>query len=697
MKKKAILKIPPIPAGYKEKGKMYSVSAKIVDIDGSSILLLDVYPKNKKKPLRRIVVTPIDYGIYKYDTKNWSGKNIGNDGFYMPDGGWFYYTSYNIAYEKKTYDIVAGYAKKIENIHFVSEDLFEVIRQIENTIASKKSDKAYTRRMQRLEERCSYVKPLDDAFKEYCRKKFDKTGKHIMWYKRKGRYAEFRCSACGANYRRATEYGVSYESQHEKVVATPKQGGISQCEKCGAFGKYQARERKIEENLTVYKADSYKDGLVIREVFVSQRIRKGEKESYDYNEATRLYITPTEEHKDFCIHDGWTRECSWYDRNFSGMYSYQSAKGFLYEPSLVNISKSAFKYCTIDKFIEKYPKSDIYGYFKAYKRYPQLEYLVKMQLWGLAEPLAANVYNTNDMDMTADKPADILGIQKKDIPYLTEYEGNITVLYICRLQKQTGQQFEMIYRAWIYEILSAGYSSHRRYEQLIQIAEHMSIKRMINQLAKYVGYESPEELGVDCHTRTESRLNESPARLDSRLNEIAGKYIDYLQMRIELGYDLSNNVYSKPRDLDGAHQEMVLQTDEKRLKEKSIAADEKYIQIPKLVKQLSKVYLYKDEKYQIVIPKSAGDIIEEGHILHHCVGGDSYLRAHDRQTSTILFLRHTQNPDERFVTIEIKRDSIVQWYGAYDKKPEQADVNNWLKEYKAIVNKRLSADTQKIA
>lgn len=697
MKKKAILKIPPIPTEYKERGKKYSVSATEEEIDGSSILLLDVYPKNKKKPLRRIVVTPIDYGIYKYDTKNWSGKNIGNDGFYMPDGGWFYYTSYNIAYEKKTYDIVAGYAKKIENIHFVSEDLFEVIRQIENTIASKKSDKAYTRRMQRLKERCEYVMPFDDAFKSYCKKKFDRLGKHIMWYKRKGRYADFKCSACGCEYRRATEYGVSYESQSENVVATPKQGIISHCEICGAMGKYQARERKIEENLTVYKADSYKDGLVIREVSVSQRIRKGEKESYDYDEATRLYITPTEEHKDFCIYDGWTRECSWYDRNFSGMYSYQSAKGFLYEPSLVNISKSAFKYCTIDKFIEKYPKSDIYGYFKAYKRYPQLEYLVKMQLWGLAEPLAANVYNTNDMDMTADKPADILGIQKKDIPYLTEYEGNITVLYICRLQKQTGQQFEMIYRAWIYEILSAGYSSHRRYEQLIQIAEHMSIKRMINQLAKYVGYESPEELGVDCHTRTESRLNESPARLDSRLNEIAGKYIDYLQMRIELGYDLSNNVYSKPRDLDGAHQEMVLQTDEKRLKEKSIAADEKYIQIPKLVKQLSKVYLYKDEKYQIVIPKSAGDIIEEGHILHHCVGGDSYLRAHDRQTSTILFLRHTQNPDERFVTIEIKRDSIVQWYGAYDKKPEQADVNNWLKEYKAIVNKRLSADTQKIA
>lgn len=686
MKKKAILKIPPIPTKYKERGKKYSVSAAEEEIDGSSILLLDVYPKNKKKPLRRIVVTPIDYGIYEYDKKNWSGKNIGNDEFCMPDGGWFYYTSYNIAYEKKTYDIVAGYAKKIKNIHFVSEDLFEVIRQIENTIASKKSDKAYTRRMQRLKERCEYVMPFDDAFKSYCKKKFDRLGKHIMWYKRKGRYADFKCSACGCEYRRATEYGVSYESQSENVVATPKQGIISHCEICGAMGKYQARERKIEENLTVYKADSYKDGLVIREVSVSQRIRKGEKESYDYDEATRLYITPTEEHKDFCIYDGWTRECSWYDRNLSGMYSYQSAKGFLYEPSFVNIKNSAFKYCAIDTFLKRYPVADIDGYFRAYKRYPQLEYLVKMHLWELAEPFTRSFYNTNNMDMTAVKIEDMLGILKKDIKYLAEYNGNITTLYICRLQKQTGQQFEMIYRAWLDEILSVGYSSHRRYEQLIQIAGHISLKRVINQLAKYVGYTSPDELEGDY-----------PTSIGPRLNERAGKYLDYLQMRIELGYDLSNNVYSKPHDLDAAHQEMVLQADERRIKEKGMTADKKYQQIPRLQKYLSKIYAYKDDRYQVVIPKTASDIIEEGHVLHHCVGGDNYLRAHDKQTSTILFLRHTEDPELRFVTIEIRKSHIVQWYGAYDKKPEKDEVDKWLVGYKEIIKKRLASIEQKIA
>ena len=687
MKKKAILKIPPIPTEYSERGKRYSVSAGVVDIDGSSIVLLDVYPKNRKKPLRRIIVTPVDYGIYEYDTKNWSGKSIENSEIWIPQTVPTLYASRDMAYSKETYDIVAGYAKKVKTIRFIDENLFYVVRQLESAIAGEKADRAYKRRMQRLKERCSYVEPLDDEFKAYCKKKFDRLGKHIMWYKRKGRYADFKCSACGCEYRRATEYGVSYESQSENIVATPKQGIISRCEICGAMGKYQARERKFNEQLTFYKADTYKDGLVIREVAVSQVIRKDVKEAYEYTEMTRLFITKAEEHKDFCYYDGWTDKTEWYDRNSSGMYSYQSPKGFLYEPSLANIKKSAFKYCAIDRFLSKYPKSDIHGYFKAYRRYPQLEYLVKMQLWKLAEPLTANFYQTNDMDMAAARPEDMLGIQKKDIPYLVEQEGNITILNICRLQKQTGQQFEMIYCAWLYEILSVGYSSHRIYEQLLQIAEHMSIKRVINQLAKYVGYESPDDLEGDYPNRFGYHY----------LNERAGKYLDYLQMRIELGYDLNNNVYSKPRDLDAAHQEMVMQSDAKKIKENSMTADEKYTQIPKLIKQLSKVYMYKDEKYQIVIPKSASDIIEEGHVLHHCVGGDNYLRAHNRQTSTILFLRHSKNPDIRFVTIEIKKDHIVQWYGAYDKKPEETEIAKWLRTYREIVNKRLSADTQKIA
>lgn len=597
------------------------------------------------------------------------------------------YVSRDMAYSKETYDIVAGYAKKVKTIRFIDENLFYVVRQLESAIADEKTDRAYKRRMQRLKERCSYVEPLDDEFKAYCKKKFDRLGKHIMWYKRKGRYADFKCSACGCEYRRATEYGVSYESQSENIVATPKQGIISRCEICGARGKYQARERKFNEQLTFYKADTYKDGLVIREVAASQVIRKDVKEAYEYTEMTRLFITKAEEHKDFCYYDGWTDKTEWYDRNSSGMYSYQSPKGFLYEPSLANIKKSAFKYCAIDRFLSKYPKSDIHGYFKAYRRYPQLEYLVKMQLWKLAEPLTANFYQTNDMDMAAARPEDMLGIQKKDIPYLVEQEGNITILNICRLQKQTGHQFEKIYREWLYEILSVGYSSHRIYEQLLQIAEHMSIKRVINQLAKYVGYKSPDDL----------EENYRKILGYHHLHERAGKYLDYLQMRIELGYDLNNNVYSKPRDLDAAHQEMVMQSDAKKIKEKSMTADEKYTQIPKLIKQLSKVYMYKDEKYQIVIPKSASDIIEEGHVLHHCVGGDNYLRAHNRQTSTILFLRHSKNPDIRFVTIEIKKDHIVQWYGAYDKKPEETEIAKWLRTYREIVNKRLSADTQKIA
>ncbi len=47
----------------------------------------------------------------------------------------------------------------------------------------------------------------------------------------------------------------------------------------------------------------------------------------------------------------------------------------------------------------------------------------------------------------------------------------------------------------------------------------------------------------------------------------------------------------------------------------------------------------------------------------------------------ILLLRHANIPEEPYITVEIKRTEIVQWYGAYDKKPDQQKIESWLKNY----------------
>lgn len=73
----------------------------------------------------------------------------------------------------------------------------------------------------------------------------------------------------------------------------------------------------------------------------------------------------------------------------------------------------------------------------------------------------------------------------------------------------------------------------------------------------------------------------------------------------------------------------------------------------------------------------------EGRILHHCVGGDSYLGKHNDGQTYILMLRFAKEPEIPYITVEIERDThrLIQWYGAHDRKPDKEHMQKWLDDY----------------
>lgn len=78
----------------------------------------------------------------------------------------------------------------------------------------------------------------------------------------------------------------------------------------------------------------------------------------------------------------------------------------------------------------------------------------------------------------------------------------------------------------------------------------------------------------------------------------------------------------------------------------------------------------------------------EGRLLHHCVGGDGYLRKHNEGETYILMIREQENPGIPYITVEIeeKSDRIIQWYGAHDQKPDKKNMEKWLDEYVKKLN-----------
>lgn len=109
-----------------------------------------------------------------------------------------------------------------------------------------------------------------------------------------------------------------------------------------------------------------------------------------------------------------------------------------------------------------------------------------------------------------------------------------------------------------------------------------------------------------------------------------------------------------------------------------------YAKYQKRYAALEKRYAFSNGEYQIVIPKGVNDIIEEGKILSHCVGG--YAERHMKGKTTILFMRKCNAPAERLVTIEVKGNRICQNYGFHDRKvspAEQKFINTWIEWVRA--------------
>lgn len=76
---------------------------------------------------------------------------------------------------------------------------------------------------------------------------------------------------------------------------------------------------------------------------------------------------------------------------------------------------------------------------------------------------------------------------------------------------------------------------------------------------------------------------------------------------------------------------------------------------------LRQKYAYESDGIMIRVPENGAEIVEEGRILQHCVGG--YAHRHLEGKVTILFMRHMSHPDSPWITIQMNGNSIVQIHG----------------------------------
>lgn len=161
---------------------------------------------------------------------------------------------------------------------------------------------------------------------------------------------------------------------------------------------------------------------------------------------------------------------------------------------------------------------------------------------------------------------------------------------------------------------------------------------------------------------------------------------DYIPDCIKLGLNLNDTAINRPRDFNKMHQWL---TEELKLQETQVydaLIEATYDAIHHLVE-------WQHKELCVIMPRTSKEIMEEGNRQDHCVG--KYCERVAKGESVILFVRRTENPEEPYFTLEIKKDmqvcDIVQCRGKSNSE-QTPEIEKFLKQYKRWFNRRPIGD-----
>lgn len=646
MQRKKILEEKPEPRRNRKKHAVAAVRT----IKGEQTLIVWVYQSGRSKvPALVIGETKTDYGIYSANDRKWHQSRI------------------NIGYEErklidpKGFEVIKGFHKG-DSPRYGKDDWVCWVDIPRERILENRRIAIEKRRKQQLQKRCESVYEIPEEMLRWSKRLL--ACKHTLTYQKKGRMATVQCSCCGNTATYMFE-PVTLEDMAAKKGEKPYHNELGVCTVCGTEGIYKAAGRYkgvYTQTKQTYMIQGTKDpGKVVVRYVEIESIQTSAYERIGACEIARAFIQEgkVKVQYDYRKWNPYTGKHYWDDCNygmFSGSKPTKIETNDLWPGSYAELANTRMKYSGIEYYKMHTTYPDVVGYLQAYNMHPVVEILTKMGLEKLVQRIAYGDWRILK-DESPKKIHEMLGIDKQQLRVLRKYHGDVSLLRIMQYEKNHGIRWDEDMENWLADV--------SLYEEAYDsILRHMSMTKFRN------------------YTRKVAENKMLPT------TNVARTYVDYLNMRERLGYDMTNTVYLYPHDMYAGHAQMVREQNEKKQDLWKAEKEKTYPNIRKNFKKLDKRYHYEQGDYFIRPCKSASEIIDEGRLQHHCVGGDNYLRRHHKGTSYIMILRRRSEPNVPFVTVEMnKRYQVVQWYGPNDTKNMEEiglnakQIDAWLKQY----------------
>lgn len=490
-------------------------------------------------------------------------------------------------------------------------------------------------------------------------KNFDKWAHDLydsryVYYRRKGYYAECNCAECGEKYiLRTTSTGDPFQDDAIDIEM-PARDEETKCRKCGTKAIYKPAghtkgEYHFRHIITGQKITDEKFALVF--IYSWQRTRANCRTYYEYEYEHMIVCEKGKAPK----HYGWNSRLGWV-RGCSGIqFSYKAHPQIFRE-----IKKTGmYKYIPVPDIVSRGYNKDswIDAFYTAAAHYPDMEMLIKFGLEDYWVRLM-NKYTTfiNPRGKTIE---DRLRIYKSRLKDLIEVKGDHNKLFLFQLERKLGAHWTEEDIGIIETLRENNYD--KKYQIILKYASPVRIRN----------YMKKQKMWPQKSNNWRQQNDKSQAR---------SSYYDYIAMREAAGYEM-NDIQIFPNDFRRRHDEMVLETEKAKADARKKEVLKRFTKIKSKYRRLSDKYSAAAGELIIRPAKDAAEIVTEGRILHHCVGGDNYLSSHNNGRSFILFLRKIKEKDIPYITVEIRGNEIIQWYGAYDKKPDKALIDAWLDTY----------------
>ena len=441
------------------------------------------------------------------------------------------------------------------------------------------------------------------------------------------------------------------------VIRRPKNNDVLRCPKCGqkAIAKAQGRRATYHEDRetcqVIQQISPHELVVRIYKLYWSYARGKDTARKSAY-EVMRIFVR-SDNGKDATMepyyYDSGCDSVTHWRRGYHpgalfGMECFISEEtGEVYLPGLEKaLQGTDWEYCALRQFYERTGiPIQVSHYLKMYLRHPLLvERLTKV---GFENIVADVVYRhgfSDALDETQAKTHRILRVEKQDVSVLQEQKVGMSLLK----KYQAYVAIHLRGRAELFQ-----WQLHNEVSEIpTDIFQYMTAEKFM----RYIDAQFP----IYCETCPANGYR------DQTMETLVITYVDYLHMCRRQAYDMKDKSVLFPKNCAAAHDREAERIQKINDAQKNKAFGMAYA-------GFARKAVLSNEELQIVCPKRANDLVDEGKALHHCVG--SYIDKVTEGRCLIVFVRRVEEPKKPYVTVEVRDGKIAQIHGDHNSAPTE--------------------------